>query len=252
MIEIRDVSLLFSDVEFKKYVRRLLCQNQARQDIYRLKSFSFQSLNEAHTVEKMNIIRRLSIELQTVLSHDVGSLNIAADNSLASSPDLIVDFPQGARVKSGASDMCKPRVSFADDVDIHFVESLPAEYKDDMWFTRQEIRSFKNRTARLLKCLECANMTVAQYAELNSQETSAFLGLEGYLSENTAREIRCRRMTICRAVLLEQLRQFDAGIFDPESIANIAMQISEISKMRAQIIGLLHAGPETEMGPLLF
>ena len=152
--------------------------------------------------------------------------------------DLIVDFPQYHSHRNTPS----PRVSFADHVEINIIENLSLKYKDDVWFTQREIKSFTYQTIMTLRSMSSIlNMTVAQYAEMNVHDTSAFMGLENYLSKDTTQEIGHRREEIRRAILLEQQRQLDIGIDDPEAISIISEALSVKSRLRARMIGLLHA-----------
>ena len=120
------------------------------------------------------------------------------------------------------------------------IENLSLKHKDDLWFSSQDMNSFKHQTKMILKGILSINMSVAQYAELKIQETSAFMGLENYLSKETTQEIKHRRRAIHRAVLLEQQCQLDIGIDDPEAISIISEALSEKSRLRARMIGLLH------------
>ena len=152
--------------------------------------------------------------------------------------NLIVDFPQCHSHRNTPS----PRVSFADNLEINIIENLSLKYKDDVWFTQREIKSFTYQTIMTLRSMSSIlNMTVAQYAEMNVHDTSAFMGLENYLSKDTTEKIRYRRDAIRKAVLLEQQRQLDLCIHDPEAISILSSQVSELSRKRAHIIGLLHA-----------
>ena len=82
---------------------------------------------------------------------------------------------------------------------------------------------------------------MAQYAEMNVDDTHSFLGLETYLSNATTREIRHQRRALQEAVLAEQQRQIDVGIFDPEMLASVSEGRSEWCRTRSHIIGLIHA-----------
>mmetsp|Transcript_32799 Transcript_32799/g.59186 ORF Transcript_32799/g.59186 Transcript_32799/m.59186 type:complete len:158 (-) Transcript_32799:181-654(-) len=151
--------------------------------------------------------------------------------------DLIVDFPPC----HSSRNMPSPRVSFADHLEINIIENLSQEFKDDVWFTQREIKSFTYQVIMTLRIISSTlNMTVAQYAEMNVHDTSAFMGLENYLSKDTTQEIGHRRGSIRRAVLLEQQCQLDIGIDDPEAISIISKALSEKSRLRARMIGLLH------------
>ena len=157
--------------------------------------------------------------------------------------DLIVDFPQRRPAAAAIEGDARPRVRFAPNLEITIVENLSREHKFDLWFTDVEIKSFKRRTAAVLLSIHFANMTVAQFAEINCRETSAFLGLENYMSERTSREIRRRRNGVRDAVLFEQARQQDAGVNDPEVISLTSKRVTLPGRKRAYVIGLIHASP---------
>ena len=81
-------------------------------------------------------------------------------------------------------------------------------------------------------------------AELHVKDTSAFLGLENYLTKNTFKEIRRRRKAVPVAVLSEQYRQDRLGINDPDALASASQAASDVSTRRARIIGMMHAEKE--------
>ena len=85
------------------------------------------------------------------------------------------------------------------------------------------------------------NMTLANYAEENIQDTSKFMGLEAYFSPEGMKKIRLQRGLVKRIVLAEQERQHRADIEDPESLARVSQEVSEWSRVRANVIGLIHA-----------
>lgn len=158
--------------------------------------------------------------------------------------NLIVDFPQGPR------DLAQiyqdyPRVSFAGEVDMKFVENLSITHdKADLYFTDREIKSFKLNVARLLRDIRSLKLTVAQYAEINVSNTSAFMGIENHLSEQTTQGILNRRRSIRNAVLAEQDRQMKAKIYDPDEMAKVSQAESERSRLRAHLIGMMHASDD--------
>ena len=80
-------------------------------------------------------------------------------------------------------------------------------------------------------------MTMAEYAEQHREETSAFLGLEDYVTQ----AIKYRKEAITAAVLSEQRRQDRSGIKDPDALARVSEAVSDVSARRAQIIGMIHA-----------
>lgn len=104
------------------------------------------------------------------------------------------------------------------------------------------MRSFKCDLIRTLQRILSSGDTMAQFAERNVHDTntSAFLGLEGYLSRDSTSEIRHRRRVHREAVLFEQRRQRGAGVRDPDEMSDVAIEVSEFSRRRARIVGLLH------------
>lgn len=154
--------------------------------------------------------------------------------------DLIVDFPQD-RTQSSAACADDHQVSFANEIDIRFVEDLSCKYKDELWFDHQDIKNFRVRPLLMLRALKAKNMTMVQFAEINAHETSAFMGLENFLSEETTRQIKLHRRATYRAVLREQMRQGETGIHDAKVMASVSEEASLWARTRAEIIALMHA-----------
>lgn len=173
---------------------------------------------------------------------------------------LIVDFPQEHEVPtptevmndadpSSSSRRSSPkkvtapprRVFFTEEIDMKYIEDLTIEHSEDLWFDEYEIRNFKYQTALMLRTIKASNMSMAQYAELHCDESSAFMGLESYLTETTTQEIRYQRRRIKDAVLHEQRRQCEAGVYDADALANVSKAASDWSRKRSVIIALLHA-----------
>ena len=156
--------------------------------------------------------------------------------SRTTSPDLIVDFPQATRRVVPHK---PPRVSFANEIRIGFVERLSS----DLWYSRREIQAFKFQTALILKMANERDMTIAQLAEMNMQDTSVFLGLEKLFSDTTYREIERQKCMHRRGILSEQARQLRlrCGVYDADALGRVSEGTSDWSRRRARIIGLLHA-----------
>lgn len=151
---------------------------------------------------------------------------------------LIVDFPQRA---SPQQIKRRYNASFSETSRLKVVENLTCEYKSDLWYSEIEMNSFKYETALLLKKIKSV-MPMAQYAELNVQSTSLFMGLENHLTEQGCQRVVQRRKAIWKAVLQEQERQRREGIsYDPESMSKVAQAESELSRTRAVIIGMIHS-----------
>jgi hypothetical protein len=144
--------------------------------------------------------------------------------------DLIVNFPRP-----------QSRVSFATHVKVALVKNLAHEHKTDLWYTTSEIKSFKRDIALLIMSIISSGMTVAQYAKLHVNETTAFLGIEKNLSKATLRGVAKRRRAIVDAVLLEQDRQYRSGNIDADLMAVASEAVSGLSAKLAMLIARLHS-----------
>jgi hypothetical protein len=163
--------------------------------------------------------------------------------------DLIVDFPQHRgssafhnRASSRrASSQRNRAVSFQEQVDMKFIKNLScSKHRDDIWFSSDEMHSFRYQAARTVRAIT-STMTMAQYAEFHVEDTSAFMGLESYLTKDALLGIAHRKEAIRVAVLSEQRRQYHSGINDPDALARVSQDVSDLSTKRAQIIGMIHA-----------
>ena len=142
--------------------------------------------------------------------------------------DLIVDFPQ----PNNDYPNNRPHVSFADRLEVKLVYDISYEHRDDLWFSDSELKFFKKQMSYMIK-----------YAvQLNTGVTSSsFAGLEKYLTKTSSREEIVRlRQTLRKAILLEQERQFNEGIDDPDKLARISEALTEWSRINARVIGLMH------------
>ena len=139
--------------------------------------------------------------------------------------------------------MRSQRVSLAEYHEIIIIENLSLKYKNNLWFSSQEMNSLRHQRTMMIRSILSTNMNVEEYAELNIQETSVFMGLENYLSRDVSQEIGYRTGVIISAVLSEQQRQWDIGIHDPEIICFISEVLSEQLRLCASFIGIL---PEDE------
>ena len=83
------------------------------------------------------------------------------------------------------------RVTFADQIDVKFIENLSYTYKSDLWYSSSEAKSFKHQTAKMLKSI-ISVMPMAEFAQLNMKDTEAFLGLENYLTESGFSQVKER------------------------------------------------------------
>ena len=139
--------------------------------------------------------------------------------------------------------LCSMRrnVSFSDVSKLTFVKDL-TPLKSDLWYTEQETMGFKYEAAYKIRKIT-STMSMAEYAKLKSNDTSAFMGLEAHLFEspNVGYKRSTERKKAQRgAVLLEQFRQQKLGIQDPDALVFVSEARSGWCRQRAHIIGLLH------------
>ena len=167
--------------------------------------------------------------------------------------DLIVNFPdqeslsRRSKRKGNSSRPPRASVTFLNESTLSFVENLAHKYKQDIWFSKQEMKDFKRRTAHFLLQITSSNMSLADFAVQNIQlgnDSSTFMGLECYLSTETLRNIQDQKRTVRRAIIQEHERQVEMGIYDPETLSRLAESLSQISAQRAHIIGRLHDSEE--------
>ncbi|MCP4746724.1 MAG: hypothetical protein GY874_11385 [Desulfobacteraceae bacterium] len=88
------------------------------------------------------------------------------------------------------------------------------------------MNSFRHRIGSLIIEMTSGGITMAQYAESMIDDTSAFVGLEMYLSPSAAGLIKGRRRDVWAAVLSEQQRQRRVGIIDQDKMRRIAEAIT--------------------------
>ena len=164
--------------------------------------------------------------------------------------NLIVNFPHQDSPFRRRSFTRPPRasVSFSELAEVIDVENLSLKYKNDIWFSGQEMRNFRRQTALFLLQLSSANMSQAQYAVQtieSDKDSSNFMGLESCLTRESSQNIADRKIAVRGAIMQEQARQLDLGINDPDRLALIAEHLSAVSAERARIIGLLHASEKS-------
>ena len=157
----------------------------------------------------------------------------------------ISEYANQHKYSNDTTRMCQ-NVSFSDESKLWFVKDLTA-LKSDLWYTEQETMGFKYEAAYKIRKIT-STMSMAEYAKLKSNDTSAFMGLEAHLFESP--NVGYKRSTERKkaqwgAVLLEQFRQMKLGIEDPDALANVSEARSAVSRERAHIIGLLHIADES-------
>jgi hypothetical protein len=84
-------------------------------------------------------------------------------------------------------------------------------------------------------------MTLLEYAKMHVHDTTSFLGLEGFLTRDTFREISLRRRSLYDAVLSEQTRQTSSDVYDPDAMARISEVVTVLARNKARLIGKIHS-----------
>lgn len=161
--------------------------------------------------------------------------------------DLIVDFPQGYSNIGPLHQEKEKKVTFANNADLYLIDRIT----EHLWIPAHEKETTKGGVVTLLRSLNRVGMTLAQYAEwcvTSGEDTSNFMGLEHHFSLEAIRQIRLRRRQVWDAVMMEQRRQNDAGIYDPDEMRCVSFDITEHAQERSFVIGLLHTDNRDEMG----
>eukprot|EP00585_Thalassiosira_rotula_P006719 CAMPEP_0196139922 /NCGR_PEP_ID=MMETSP0910-20130528/7027_1 /TAXON_ID=49265 /ORGANISM="Thalassiosira rotula, Strain GSO102" /LENGTH=90 /DNA_ID=CAMNT_0041400713 /DNA_START=98 /DNA_END=367 /DNA_ORIENTATION=+ len=88
---------------------------------------------------------------------------------------LIVDFPQQLTLPIKGN---PPRVlvSFEGYATVKYIENLSLKYKADLWFSSAELETFKIKATKMLRSISSSGMSIAQYAQMNVNDTSTFMG----------------------------------------------------------------------------
>lgn len=169
------------------------------------------------------------------------------------SGNLIVDFPERhecrLRLSSGGKELPRKntptlhrRVTFSYEVKRKFVEKLSEKYKEEVWYSRDEMESFTRGIISVLRTNASMGINMVDYAQMNVEDTGSFLGLEIYFPRARAKCAQ-RRASTWSKVLAEQELQRQAGKwhYDPERMSSIVEIESFQSFKRARILALLHA-----------
>ena len=152
------------------------------------------------------------------------------------------EYANQQKNSNDTSHMRRYTVSFSEESKLAFVKDLTA-LKSDLWYTEDETMGFKYEAAYKIRTIT-STMSMAEYAKLKSNDTSAFMGLEAFLFEADVevgyKRSKERKKAQRGAVLLEQFRQQKLGIQDPDALAFVSEERSGWCRQRAHIIGLLH------------
>ncbi len=167
--------------------------------------------------------------------------------SYQSQTTRVVGLPPIFRPRTRRRPLTSFGVSFSDRATVTLVENLSLQHGADLWFSKREMDSFKKQAALLLRTMASNDVTVAEYAEMHLDDTSAFMGLEDHMTPSATGRIRERRGAVRRAVWLEQWRQNATSAFDPDAMRRALEEITAESFQRAQVIAMLHASNHDEI-----
>jgi hypothetical protein len=154
---------------------------------------------------------------------------------------LIIDFSHFSQIAPLSKRRRRSSVSFAEEsLLLEYVDSQH-EDKNDLFYSKHELRTIMERNIRVVEKMIESNMTMDQFATTEVIDTSIFLGRESWLSSPLiCHKILERRKAHRRAVLCEHNIQRSSGINDPSMLAEISERESDWARRRARIIGLLH------------
>ncbi len=160
--------------------------------------------------------------------------------------NLIVDFPvsrNNSDIPDIGYEIDENRVRFSSHEQIWSVPSLlRSEFKDDLWFSRHQLDLFKQESINVLNKIKSEGQgNMIQYIMDNIEDSGYYMGLEPFLDVSMTRKVVLCRRKHTRAVLDEQKRQIDAGIYDVFEMERVSEAHSRSSRKRAMIIAKLHA-----------
>ena len=152
--------------------------------------------------------------------------------------DLIVDFPNRNSLPA------KAEVHFAPMTQITFIEQINDKYADSLWYSQQDYKAMRvaNKQAVLHAHRRLGDaMSLSSSSSIDDQEDGCLTGIENILTPSAIRKTKARRMQCTRAILLEQDRQYEAGVDDPEKLARISRHYSTPASRKAQKVGYIQS-----------
>ncbi len=151
---------------------------------------------------------------------------------------IIVDFPSN-QSESQHHHRC---VHFSNLLEYQHINCISSnDNKHDLWYSKSELKDMQTSWARSISRIASKRMTLLEYAKMHVHDTTSFLGLEGFLTRDTFREISLRRRSLYDAVLSEQTRQTSSDVYDPDAMARISEVVTVLARNKARLIGKIHS-----------
>ena len=164
-------------------------------------------------------------------------LDFCCDGRITPSAEPI-NNSKPSSMKKKSSNKSKRSVSFSPNASIHPVPKWTPQEHTAAWYTGIDTCLFKlqeGTDAALLRAL-LANAPCVQHMP---QNTSIYRGLERLLSPQITSEIKERRRTVVKCVLIEQALQRQQGVCDVNRIADVSRSCTEKASVWALTLGSL-------------
>mmetsp|Transcript_5692 Transcript_5692/g.11773 ORF Transcript_5692/g.11773 Transcript_5692/m.11773 type:complete len:202 (-) Transcript_5692:251-856(-) len=142
-------------------------------------------------------------------------------------------------------------VRFAQTIEIHHLQhlgtSIPAnlasvEPSSEKWIPQQDLEKFREDVRldvqRIVLSRNCRSSS--DISSSKEDDDLCSFGLEHLLSRDDCNELISRRLETINAVLDEQERQDDLGMWDPQAISFVSFRYSKWARERAQELGEIH------------
>jgi len=171
--------------------------------------------------------------------------------------NLVVDFPSRCAVskKKAKVKKCNAAVSFSTSSQLHIVERIDGA--SEIWYSVQDYKAMNiaaKHAALMVNKQYRRSSSSRQHGRVAADASSSLsmddrlTGIEHLISPSAIRAIKHRRAECSKAVLREQQRQVETGIYDPDSLAFASHGHSKHASKRARAIGLLQSGrPEQDV-----
>lgn len=125
-------------------------------------------------------------------------------------------------------------VHFSNNIKVIFINSTKAEIKQQWTSYEDRKRYHQTLTEDISTARSIFESKPPQL--ITSDELYQCVGIDKFLSQSVARDMKQRRKNLITAVLTEQCRQKRIGFFDEEDIRRVSEYCSEWARNRAHII----------------
>lgn len=139
------------------------------------------------------------------------------------------------------------RVRFAPKSNLRFYERQAEAYRGELYCTPEDYKIYKKGSQievqgfrRKLLISKKTGPTTKEDSEALFRECN-LVGVEHLLTPDLIRKIVARKASRVAAVLEEQRRQNESGLFDPHAIAEASLQHSKRAAQRARKVGTMQS-----------